>query len=94
MDKQTMIISYEYDESKESMTGTFGLSDDEMAEFVHACVTGNYESATEALMAELPKREKADSLLLLLAAVQLRTIQHDVTQRILISMLKGEMGNE
>lgn len=94
MDKQTMILSYEYDESKESMTETFGLSDDEMADFVCACINGNHESVTESLITELPKREKAGSLLLLLAAVQLRTMQYEVTQLMLISMLKGEMGNE
>lgn len=94
MDKQTMIISYEYDESKESMLDTFGLGAHEVADFVNACINGNHESATEALMTELPKQEKAGSLLLLLASAQLRTMQHEATQLMLISMLKGEMGNE
>ncbi len=84
MDKQTVIITYEYDENKESMAETFGLNADEVTVFVSNCLNGGYNSATAALMAELPKQEKAGSLLLLLASMQLRTI---VT-------LGGEMDDE
>lgn len=94
MDKQTMIMTYEYDENKESMAETFGLNADEAAVFVSNCFNGGYDSATAALMAELPKQEKAGSLLLLLASAQLQTMQKEMVCQMLTSILGGEMDDE